>query len=400
MNTADYWYDNGQFGPTNAGPTFTSITYSVWDGDWALLEEYDKTGAIIEKYVQGYHGLVKTLVANVYYYQDELGSTSHIANASGTLLEYYKYDLYGKPQFFSSTSQPLNSSTHGVVDLGNGGARWMPELGLYDNRNRFMSPDLGRFLQPDPIGFKGDASNLYRYCGNDWTNRTDPNGLDSVMVVYPDYWVDTGRGFKMQWGHAGLLTINNQNGTTKYYEYGRYNGDLQGHVVTSLPGNVGVKDGQVDRKSLTKVLQNLAANSGQQGRVEAAYVATNDKQQAKINAYAEARLAERDNPNRKPYSATGNSCIDFPRNAVQAAEDVKVPSKSSPYPNQEIQNLQRTFDRVSAPPPPKPSQQSPPPPPPPPQASDTEPAGGGGDAWLMAGLVLGGRGGPPTGGPP
>jgi uncharacterized protein RhaS with RHS repeats len=40
-----------------------------------------------------------------------------------------------------------------------------------------MSPDLGRFLQPDPIGFKGDASNLYRYCGNDWANRTDPMGL-------------------------------------------------------------------------------------------------------------------------------------------------------------------------------------------------------------------------------
>ena len=40
-----------------------------------------------------------------------------------------------------------------------------------------MSPDIGRFLQPDPIGFKGDASNLYRYCGNDWGNRTDPMGL-------------------------------------------------------------------------------------------------------------------------------------------------------------------------------------------------------------------------------
>ena len=50
----------------------------------------------------------------------------------------------------------------------------------YDDRNRFMSPALGRFLQPDPIGFKGDASNLYRYCGNDWANRSDPMGLDST----------------------------------------------------------------------------------------------------------------------------------------------------------------------------------------------------------------------------
>jgi hypothetical protein len=28
-------------------------------------------------YVQGYHGLVKTLVYSTYYCQDELGSTSH-----------------------------------------------------------------------------------------------------------------------------------------------------------------------------------------------------------------------------------------------------------------------------------------------------------------------------------
>ena len=154
----------------------TASTFSVWDGDWAILEEYTTGNVLVESYVQGYHGLVKTLQANVYYYQDELGSTSHIASASGALLEYYKYDLYGKPTYFDSTSQPLNSSTYAVKDLFTG-QRWIPELGLYDDRNRFMSPDLGRFLQPDPIGFKGDGSNLYRYCGNDWANKTDPMGL-------------------------------------------------------------------------------------------------------------------------------------------------------------------------------------------------------------------------------
>src|SRR5438270_13612371 len=104
----------------------------------------------MRSYVEGYHGLVKTPQTNIYYYQDELGSTSHIADTNGAFLEYYKYDLYGKPTYFSSTSQPLNSSTYNLVDLGNGGARWMPELGLYDDRNRLMSPDFGRCLQPDP----------------------------------------------------------------------------------------------------------------------------------------------------------------------------------------------------------------------------------------------------------
>ena len=136
------------------------------------------TSSLTQQYVQGYHGLLKTtLPTAVYYYQDELGSTSHIADASGAVLEYYKYDLYGAPTYWNAGGTQITASAKNVQVLGNGGSRWMPELGLYDNRNRFMSPDLGRFLQPDPIGFKGDASNLYRYVGNDWANRTDPMGL-------------------------------------------------------------------------------------------------------------------------------------------------------------------------------------------------------------------------------
>jgi len=162
------------------------ITFSVWDGDWAVLEEYGTSNTVIQKYLQGYHGLVKTLQDNIYYYQDELGSTSHIANASGALLEYYKYNLYGKPTYWSPSGSQLTASSYGVKDLFTG-QRWIVQIGLYDDRNRFMSPDLGRFLQPDPIGFKGDASNLYRYCGNDWANRSDPMGLgerDSNPVLF------------------------------------------------------------------------------------------------------------------------------------------------------------------------------------------------------------------------
>jgi RHS repeat-associated protein len=168
-----------QFGGPDT-PSSQTIIFSVWDGDWALLEEYSfdgTTSSLAQSYLQGYHGLVKTLVDNIYYYQDELGSTSHIANSSGALLESYRYNLYGAPTYRNGSGTQITASAYTVRDL-HGGARWIPELGLYDDRNRFMSPDLGRFLQPDPIGFKGDASNLYRYCGNDWANRTDPMGLE------------------------------------------------------------------------------------------------------------------------------------------------------------------------------------------------------------------------------
>jgi hypothetical protein len=96
--------NRGGMSPMTASSSFTSITYSVWDGDWALLEEYDKNGNVIQKYLQGYHGLVKTFVGTaIYYYQDELGSTSHVANASGQLLEHYKYNL-GQRQVVTETA--------------------------------------------------------------------------------------------------------------------------------------------------------------------------------------------------------------------------------------------------------------------------------------------------------
>jgi len=90
--------------------------------------------------------------------------------------------LYGKPTYWAANGTQLtNGSNNGVRDLFSG-ERWIPDLGLYDLRNRYYSPDLGRFLQPDPIGFKGDASNLYRYCGNDWANRSDPMGLNDIKL--------------------------------------------------------------------------------------------------------------------------------------------------------------------------------------------------------------------------
>ena len=48
--------------------------------------------------------------------------------------------------------------------------------GLYYDRARMYSPTLGRFMQPDPIGYQGGV-HLYAYVGNDPLNLTDPSGL-------------------------------------------------------------------------------------------------------------------------------------------------------------------------------------------------------------------------------
>jgi|GEM_PF-3476175 len=53
--------------------------------------------------------------------------------------------------------------------------------GLYYYRARMYAPDLGRFLQPDPIGYAGGL-NVYGYVGNDPLNLVDPLGLRTLNM--------------------------------------------------------------------------------------------------------------------------------------------------------------------------------------------------------------------------
>jgi RHS repeat-associated protein len=51
-----------------------------------------------------------------------------------------------------------------------------PETGLHYNRFRYYSPEWGRYITRDPLGFAADT-NFYSYAGNDPINQTDPLGL-------------------------------------------------------------------------------------------------------------------------------------------------------------------------------------------------------------------------------
>ena len=114
----------------------------------------------------------------VYYHYDGLGSVTHLTDSSGNVVEKYAYDVFGTPTILSANSQLLTASVVGNRFMFTG-REYLAEVGIYDYRNRMYSPDLGRFLQTDPIGFEAGDVNLYRYCGNSAVNETDPNGTVS-----------------------------------------------------------------------------------------------------------------------------------------------------------------------------------------------------------------------------
>lgn len=187
--TATYAYDiaNRLTGKTG-GPTLTydpagrlaqvaggATTRFAYDGG-RIVAEYDGSGAMLRRYVPG-AGVDETLVwyegsgtlDRRYLFTDERGSVIAITNATGASIGTNTYDEYGRP---------------GALNVGRfqyTGQAYIPELGLYYYKARFYSPELKRFLQPDPIGYAG-GMNLYGYVGGDPVNASDPSGKDSQMV--------------------------------------------------------------------------------------------------------------------------------------------------------------------------------------------------------------------------
>jgi len=102
---------------------------------------------------------------------------SHLFDYSG-VAERYTYGLAGDPRILDPTGNERLDSIVANRFLFQG-RDYLREGTIYDYRNRVYHPGLGRFMQPDPIGFKGDSGNLYRYCGNDPVDRSDPTGLDT-----------------------------------------------------------------------------------------------------------------------------------------------------------------------------------------------------------------------------
>jgi len=83
-----------------------------------------------------------------YYHANDLYSVAALTDATGTVIERYKYDPYGKAEVLDATGAPKTDPTYSEV--GNPyhwqGGRLDQESGLNYKRYRYYDPELGRFI--------------------------------------------------------------------------------------------------------------------------------------------------------------------------------------------------------------------------------------------------------------
>ena len=144
--------------------TVTSEKHLAWEG-MAILEERDASDTVIKRYFP--EGQLEG--TSYFYTRDHLGSVREVTDSTGSVLNSYEYDAYGR-------QTPIYQSPSGKSDFGYTGHYIHQLSGLHLAPYRAYDAPLGRWLSRDPIGESG-GRNLYGYVHNRPVQFRDPRGL-------------------------------------------------------------------------------------------------------------------------------------------------------------------------------------------------------------------------------
>lgn len=171
--TATFTYD--ALGRRNSKTVNGVSSQSLHDG--ADIVQEVSGGTVGATYLRGLNvdePFVRQSSAAEYYHTDALGSVLALSNSSGVTATSYMYEPFGKNSTSGASSNPFQFT-----------GRENDGTGLYYYRARYYNPQLGRFLNEDPLRFGGGDVNLFAYVNNNPINLTDPSGLLSASIPVP-----------------------------------------------------------------------------------------------------------------------------------------------------------------------------------------------------------------------
>jgi RHS repeat-associated protein len=169
-------------------------TYAFTGDDSEFIELSDEGGDTAADAIR----LVEILPAKIetrtdlhYFHNDHLGTPHRMTDQFGDTVWHADYRPFGRA--IENISLIDNS-------LRFPGQFYDAATGLHYNHFRDYDPDIGRYLQPDPIGLAGGL-NPYSYVANNPLAKVDPNGLCPWCVV----------GAGVGAGYEGLRQFHNGN---------------------------------------------------------------------------------------------------------------------------------------------------------------------------------------------
>ncbi len=109
-----------------------------------------------------------------YYHTNHLGSTMALTDSVGKQQERVVYDVYGAPTFINNAGQEIAKSSVNNTILFTG-REYDYESNIYYFRARSQHPQIGRFMQHDPLMYV-DGMNDLNYVNNNIVNFIDPWG--------------------------------------------------------------------------------------------------------------------------------------------------------------------------------------------------------------------------------
>jgi RHS repeat-associated protein len=304
----------------------------------------------------------ETFWKHEYNLKDHLGNTRIVfaAHPHGQpevmqQTSYYPFGMTLQQQNFGGVQSQPNKHLYNSKELQDDELAGV-SLDWYDYGARMYDAQIGRWHVVDPHAERYASWSPYNYVYNNPINGIDPDGRDGILIVFPQYMVDTETRLGRQpLGHAGVLLINNKTGYMRYYEYGRYatSDGTKGRVRNiSVPDVVIGKDGKPTIESLNRVLGVVSKESGQGGAIEGAYIKSDDFKS--MFDFAEGKLKESNVGNdqydadRKPYNLLNHNCATFSTDVLNQDEEVsqRSPNVYINTPRNTSTEYRKNFDKV------------------------------------------------------